>query len=37
MVRAMENKAKENYDGKESAQKEIETLKELHTTEIRTL
>lgn len=37
MVRAMDNKAKESYDGKESAQKMIEELKEIHTSEVRTL
>lgn len=37
MVRAMESKAKESYDGKEVAQKQIEELKELHSAEIRNL
>ena len=37
MVRAMETKAKENYDGKESAHKQIEELKEIHNSEVRTL
>lgn len=37
MIKAMDNKAKENYDGKESAQKLIEELKEIHNLEIRTL
>jgi len=31
MVKAMENRAKENHEGKESAQKQVEELKEIHT------
>ena len=37
MVKAMENRAKENSDGKEYAQKQVEELKEIHNQEIREL
>ena len=37
MVKAMENRAKESYDGKEHAQKQVEELKEIHTLEVREL
>ena len=35
MVRAIESKARESYDGKEIVQKQLEQLKEMHTLEMK--
>lgn len=37
MIKAVENKAKESYDGRETAFKQVEDLKELHQLEMNEL
>lgn len=37
MINAIENKAKESYDGKEMAQKQVEQLKETHNQQLKEL